>query len=107
MNTLEGQRYKSVASTQANDKWYGHVRRMKVEHIVRRMLDVDIPWKRRRERPNIRWKDVCRRDDIGGAERGQNNKQGRMAEEDHQLYRRPQMTGQAREEEEEHSLTLL
>ena len=22
-------------------KWYGHVRRMKEEHIVRRMLDVD------------------------------------------------------------------
>ena len=29
-------------------KWYGHVRRMKEEHIVRRMLDVDIPGKTRR-----------------------------------------------------------
>ena len=28
-------------------KWYGHVRRMKEEH-VRRMLDVNIPGKRRR-----------------------------------------------------------
>ena len=43
-------------------KWYGHVRRMKEEHIVRRMLDVDIPRKRRRGRPNLRWKDVCKRD---------------------------------------------
>ena len=43
-------------------KWYGHVRRMKEEHIVRRMLDVDIPGKRRRGRPNLRWKDACKRD---------------------------------------------
>ena len=43
-------------------KWYGHVRRMKGEHIVRRMLDVDIPGKRRREQPNLRWKDACKRD---------------------------------------------
>ena len=33
--------------TEKRLKWYGHVRRMKVEHIVRRMLDVDIPGKRR------------------------------------------------------------
>ena len=43
-------------------KWYGHVRRMKEEHIVRRMLDVDIPGKRRRGRPSLRWKDACKRD---------------------------------------------
>ena len=42
-------------------KWYGHVRRMKEEHIVRRMLDVDIPGKRR-GRPNLRWKDASKRD---------------------------------------------
>ena len=29
---------------------------------MRRMLDVDIPGKRRRDRPNIRWKDACKRD---------------------------------------------
>ena len=43
-------------------KWYGHVRRMKEEHIVRRMFDVDIPGKRRRGQPNLRWKDACKRD---------------------------------------------
>ena len=43
-------------------KWYGHVRRMKEEHIVRRMLDVNIPGKRRRGRPNLRWKDAYKRD---------------------------------------------
>ena len=35
---------------------------MKEEHIVRRMLDVDIPEKRRRGWPNLRWKDACKRD---------------------------------------------
>ena len=43
-------------------KWHGHVRRMKEEHIVRRMLDVDIPGKRRQGRPNLRWEDACKRD---------------------------------------------
>ena len=43
-------------------KWYGHVRRMKEEHIVRRMVDVEIPGKRRRGRPNLRWKYACTRD---------------------------------------------
>ena len=36
--------------TEKHLKWHGHVRRMKEEHIVRRMLDVDIPRKRRRGR---------------------------------------------------------
>ena len=31
--------------TEKRLKWYGHVRRMKEEDIVRRMLDVDIPGK--------------------------------------------------------------
>ena len=67
---------------------------------MRRMLDVDIPGKRRRGRPNLRWKDACKRD-MTVSERRQDNKQGSMEEYDHQLFRRPQMTGQAREEEEE------
>ena len=29
---------------------------------MRRMLDVDIPGKRRRGRPNLSWKDACKRD---------------------------------------------
>ena len=43
-------------------KWFGHVRRMKEEHIVRRMVDVDIPGKRRTGQPNLIWKDACNRD---------------------------------------------
>ena len=80
--------------TEKRLKWYGHVRRMKEEHIVRRMLDVDIPGKRRRGRPNLRWKDGCERDMTGRVERGQRNKQGKMEKEANELYRRPQMTGQ-------------
>ena len=41
------------------------------------------------------------RHDRSGSERGQHDKQGSMEEYDQQLYRRAQMTGQAREEEEE------
>ena len=48
--------------TEKRLKWYGHVRRVKEEHIVRRMLDVDISGKRRRGRPNLRWKGHCKRD---------------------------------------------
>ena len=48
--------------TEKRLKWYGHVRRMKEEHIVRRTLDVDIPGIRRRGWPNLRWKDACKRD---------------------------------------------
>ena len=48
--------------TEKRLKWYGHVRRMKEEHIVRRMQDVDIPGKIRRGRTNLRWKYACKRD---------------------------------------------
>ena len=41
------------------------------------------------------------RHDRSGSERGQHVKQGSMEEEANQLYRRPQVTGQAREEEED------
>ena len=52
----------SKKSTEKQLKWHDHVRRMKEEHIVRRMLDVDIPGKRRRGRSNLRWKDACKSD---------------------------------------------
>ena len=43
----------SKTITEKRLKWYGHVRRMKEEHIVRRMLDVDIAGKSRRCRPHL------------------------------------------------------
>ena len=48
--------------TEKRLKWYGHAMRMKEEHLVRRMLDVGIPGKRRRGWPNRRWKDACKID---------------------------------------------
>ena len=39
-----------------------HVRIMKEEHIVRRMLDVNVPGKRIIGWPNLRWKDACKGD---------------------------------------------
>ena len=71
---------------------------MKEERIVRRMLDiyVEIPGKRIRGRPNLRWKelDACKIDMTEmGLKRGQDNKQGSMEEYHHQLYRRPQIYG--------------
>ena len=48
--------------TEKRLKWYGHVMRMKEERVVRIMLDVNIPRKRRRGRPNLRWKDAGKRD---------------------------------------------
>ena len=46
--------------TEERLKWYGHVRRLKEEHMMRRMLDVEIPGKRSRWRSNLRWKDACK-----------------------------------------------
>ena len=70
---------------------------MKEEHIVRRMLDVDMPGKRRRGQSNLRWEDE--RYDRGEAERGKHDEKGVMEEQDKQPYRRPHMTGQVRDEE--------
>ena len=48
---------------------------------MRRILDVDIPGKKRRERPKLLLKMRVREMyDSGGVERGQCNKQGRMEE---------------------------
>ena len=94
--------------TEKRLQWYGHVRRMKEEHIVRRMLDVEIPGKRIRGRPceenergahsekNVRcgnigekkkrtakptWeRSMQERHDKSGFERGQHDKQGSMEE---------------------------
>ena len=54
-----GNKMKRKKITDKRLKWYGHVRRMIEEHIVKRMLDVDIPGNRR-GRPNLRWKDACK-----------------------------------------------
>ena len=54
----------SKKMTEKRLKWNGHVRRMNEEHIVRRMVDVDIDREKKKmeAKPNIRWKDACKRD---------------------------------------------
>ena len=61
--------------------------------------------KKRAAKPKVeRCMYIKERYDKGGAESRQRNKQGRMEEEDHQLY---QMTGQGRDEEEEEEETKI
>ena len=80
---------------------------------MRRMLDVGIPGNRRRGRPNLSYKYVCKRDMTQAGlkeeihQRGQRNKQGSMEKEDNQLNRRHQMTGQARNEEDGYKLYIM
>ena len=53
MNTIRGTTRVVQASKKITDKRlksYGHVGRMKAEHIVRRMLDVDIPAREKKKR---------------------------------------------------------
>ena len=64
--------------TEKRLKWYGHVRRMKEEHTVRRMLDVDIGPTREKKKRGAKPKMERRmqeRHDRGGVERGQRNTQ--------------------------------
>ena len=42
--------------------WYGHIKRRKPEDMTRTVLDMEIPGKRPRGRPRIRWMDNIRRD---------------------------------------------
>ena len=62
------------------------MRTMKEEHIVRRMLDVDITGKGRRGQPNLRWKGACKRDMTQAGLKEDKTTNGRMEEEANQLY---------------------
>ena len=62
LNRVKQEWFKRPRELQKNDRsCTGHVRRTKEERILRRMLDVDIPGKRRRGWPNLGWKDACKR----------------------------------------------
>ena len=92
----------SNKNTEKRLKWYGHVRRMKEEHIVRRMLELDIPGKRRRGRPNLRWKDACKRDMTqAGLKEDNATNRAEWRKKLISYTRQPQMTGQARDEGED------
>ena len=78
---------------------------MKEEHIVRRIL---VPGKRRRGRPNLRWKDACKRDMIQAGLKEDNATNGAEWRKRLLSYTGdPQMTGQARDEEEDSFDSIL
>ena len=43
-------------------KWYGHVLRREDEYVGKRVMGVEVPGERRRERPKRRWLDSIRND---------------------------------------------
>ena len=54
-------------------KWYGHVSRREDEYVGKRVMGMEVPWKRRRGRPKRRWLDninftrtTCRRANCQG-----------------------------------------
>ena len=75
-------------------------------HIEKNVRCGDTGEKKKRTSKPTMERCMQERHDISASERGQHDKQGRMEEETNQLYRRPQMTGQAREKEEEYVVVL-
>ena len=47
---------------EARLRWYGHVRRREVGYIGRKMLEMELPGKRRKGRPKRRYMDAVRED---------------------------------------------
>ena len=52
----------SKETTEKRLKWYDHVKCSEEGHVLRRMVDVPVPGKRRRGRRETRYKDSCQRD---------------------------------------------
>ena len=52
----------SKKAQEARLRWYGHVKRRDEEYVGRKMLEMEIPGRRRRGRPKKRWKDCIRED---------------------------------------------
>ena len=51
-------------------RWYGHVMRRDPEYVGRKMMEMELPGKRRRERPKRRFLDVVKEDmaEVGAKE---------------------------------------
>ena len=43
-------------------QWYGHVMRREEESVLRRVMNMEVPGKRKRGRPRKRWKDTIKED---------------------------------------------
>ncbi len=71
------------------------------EHILRKVLRMDIPGKRKRGRPKTRWKDTCQRDLKSTGLRAGEETMWRRKIISYRAYRRPYMMGKARGKEED------
>ena len=51
-------------------RWYGHVMRRDQEYVGRKMMEIELPGKRRRGRPKRRFVDVVKEDmgEVGAKE---------------------------------------
>ena len=58
--TRVAQASKKITERRLN--WYRHVMKRDEEHILRKVLRMDVPGKRKKGRPKIGWKDACQRD---------------------------------------------
>ena len=42
--------------------WYGHVQRREEQHVTKRVLNMELPGRRKQGRPKRRWRDCVRED---------------------------------------------
>ena len=78
--------------------WYDHVTRRDEEHIPRKVLRMDIPWKRKTE--NKMERRMTKRLIKYMTENGRGDRQGDVDKEDKQSYQEPYMMGKARGKED-------
>ena len=89
---------KKITERQLN--WYGHVMRTDKEHILRKMLRMDIPGKCKRMTKNKMERRVPMRLEKFWTESGRGDGQGDVEKEDNQSYQRLYVMGKARGKEE-------
>ena len=58
--TKVGEKSKKVQESRL--KWYGHVLRREEDYVGKRVMGMEVPWKRRRGRPTRRWLDNIKKD---------------------------------------------
>ena len=52
-------------------RWYGYVKRREEDYVGKRMIEIAVPGRRKRERPRKRWMDLMREDmERVGARKG-------------------------------------
>ena len=66
--TKVGEISKKVQESRLNLKWYVHVLRREEEYVGKRVMVMEVPGKRRRGRPNRRWLDNNKNNDLSERE---------------------------------------